>query len=141
MHVSDEEEDNEWTPEENALYVSTVSSYKKRNIGLGIYHDVTTKSDRTVRNQRSLKIGNKTKAPPAEVGLRSIEAAINLLCDAYTETMMRTLGPIAGTMEYTIISMNRAAVQAVRNTRRAPHTRLLGNINNNAEAIRRRGGP
>ncbi len=142
MNVNDEKDDNNvWTPEEKSLYVFTASSYKKGNIGLGIYDEVTTKSNKTVRNQRSLRIGDKAKAPLAEIGLRSIEAAIDLLGDAYSREMTGYLGPLASTTEYTIISTNWAAVLAIRNTEHAttPHRMLLGSIMMKTEAICKRG--
>ena len=139
IHPSDT--DNAWTPKVNALYVFAAASYRKGNIGLGIHHEVTATSGQTYRSRRSLKIGNKTQAPPAEIGLRAIEAAVDLVHDTYPPRMIRTLGPMVQVMEYTIISTNRAAVQAIQNTKRAPHQALLRNITLKTDAIRRRRGP
>jgi hypothetical protein len=138
MHERDA--NNTWTPEPDALYIFTAASYKKGNIGLGIYHEVTTKRGQTYQCQRSLKISYKNQAPPAEIGLRAIDAAIDVVCNAYAPGMVNALGAITQTMEYTIISTNRAAVQAIANTRRAPHQTILRSITLKTEDIRERGG-
>jgi hypothetical protein len=44
-------------------------------------------------------------------------------------------------MEYTIVSTNRAAVQAIENARRAPQQALLRALSEKTDALRTRGGP
>lgn len=130
-----------WTPGEKGLYIYSAASYKKDNIGVGVYHEVTSKTGQTHRCRRSLEIGNKAQAPPAEVGLRAIDAAVEFVGGSYPPWMIASIGPKVRSMEYTIVSSNRASVLAIENTRRAPHQALLRSISLKAEALRRRGGP
>ena len=139
VHMGDA--DNRWAPAEKAIYIFAAASYKKGNIGLGVYHEATAKNGQTYRCRRSLKIGNKTQVLPAEMGLRAIEAAVVFIYNAYTPSMIRFLGPRIQVLEYTIISTNKAAVQAVQNTRRSPHQTLLKSITEKTNAVRTRGGP
>jgi hypothetical protein len=123
------------------LYIYSAASYKKGNIGVGTYHEVAARNGQIHRCRRSLKIGNKAQVPPAEIGLRAINAAVDFVCGSYPPSMVECLGPKVQSMGYTVISSNRAAVQAIENTRKAPHQALLGAISLNAEALRTRGGP
>jgi len=135
------EVDRAWTPREKRLYIYSATSYKKGNIGVGIYHEVAARSGQIHRCRRSLKIGNKAQVTPAEIGLRAIDAAVEFVDGSYPPLMIENIGPKVRSMEYTIVSSNRAAVQAIEHTRRAPHQALLRTISLNAEALRARGGP
>jgi hypothetical protein len=135
------EGDRAWTPREKGLYIYSVASYKKGNIGVGVYHEVTSRNGQIHRCRRSLKIGNKAQAPPAEIGLQAIDAAVDFVVGSYPPRMIESIRPKARSMEYTVVSSNRAAVQAIQNTRKAPHQALLRTISLKAEALRIRGGP
>ena len=55
--------------------------------------------------------------------------------------LIATPGSKAQKMDYSIVSTNWAAVQAIKNTRRAPHQAWLRTITTKANALRKRGGP
>jgi hypothetical protein len=142
VSVHAREADNAWAPQEKTMYIYAAASYRKGNIGVGIYHEVTPKSGQTYQCRRSLEIGNKAQAPPADVGLHAIDAAVNFVRDSFPPQLVAALGPRARAMEYTIVSTNKAAVQAIEHTRRArPYQATLRNIAEKSNALRAGGGP
>jgi len=116
VSVHPREADDIWVPKEKTMYVYSAASYRKGNIGVGIYHEVTSKTGEKFQCQRSLEVGNKAQVPPVEVGLRAIDGADDFVCDCFSPRNVAAFGPRLQAMEYTIVSTNRAAVQAIENT-------------------------
>ncbi len=112
MHARDA--DKAWVHEDKAICIFVAASYKKGNIGLGIYHVVTSRDGQTYRCRRLLKIGNKPQVPPAELGHRAIDATVDFVCGFHPPWIIAKLGPKVQTMEYTVVSTIRAAVHAMK---------------------------
>jgi len=131
-----------WAPQEKTLYVYAAASYRKDNIGVGLYHEVTPKSGQAYQCRRSLEVGSKAQALPAEIGLHAINAAVDFVYSSFPPQLVAALGPRVQAMQYTIVSTNKAAVQAIKNMRRArPYQAILRNIAEKSNALRARSGP
>ncbi len=80
--------------------------------------------------------------PSAEVGLHAINTAVKFVCGSFPLQLVAALGPRVQAIEYTIVSTNKAAVQAIENTRRVrPYQAILRIIAEESNALQTRGGP
>ena len=141
VDVPETEQTEQWTKDADDLLLLAGNSYKNGNIGLGLHHEVTVSNGNSFGVRQSLKVGNKHKAQPAEIGVKGIDAAVTLIDHTYREEVVRRLGYTVSSLKYMVVSTNRAAVQAVPNTRGNRHQAELRCIHSTAEEIQKRGGP